>query len=73
LKLKCTATSSKKGLNVIHSRKGENMVKVSALIFSMNRVGNVINLASKLKDYVDEITTAKETLKTYLWVYHYGA
>lgn len=31
------------------------MTKVSALIFSMNRIENVIRLANKLRDYVDEI------------------
>jgi len=30
-------------------------MKVSALIFSMNRIENVIRLANKIKDYVDEI------------------
>ena len=32
-----------------------NLPTISALIFSMNRVENVLRLAEKLKDYVDEV------------------
>ncbi|MDK2876579.1 MAG: hypothetical protein PWQ22_989 [Archaeoglobaceae archaeon] len=35
--------------------------KISALIFSMNRVENVIKLANKLKDYVDEIVIVDQS------------
>lgn len=32
-----------------------NLPTISALIFSMSRVENVLRLAEKLKDYVDEV------------------
>jgi GT2 family glycosyltransferase len=39
------------------------MMKVSALIFSMNRVENVVSLVEKIKPYVDEVVIVDSSKK----------